>query len=62
MTVVNLQDAALERQLERVMERIKEAQDADTRRLLWEKFVTLHGQRTPERVQTMEERSGLSNA
>ena len=51
-------DAALERQLERVMDRIKEAQDADTRRVLWEKFVTLHGQRTPERVRDMERAQG----
>ena len=60
MSVVNLQDAALERQLERVMERIKEAQDAETRRVLWGEFKSLHAQRSEPRVRAMEEARGLS--
>lgn len=41
-SIVDIRDAALERQLERVMERIKEAQDAETRRVLWGEFKGLH--------------------
>lgn len=60
MTVSNIRDAALERQLKRLMERIKEAQDAETRRVLWGEFKSLHAQRSETRVQAMEERSGLA--
>ena len=60
MTVLNIADVALERRLERLMERIKEAQDAETRRVLWGEFRELHGQRTAEQVQRLEEARGLT--
>lgn len=60
MTVLSLQDERLERQLKRLMERIKQTQDADTRRVLLEEFTALHGTRSPEQVRTMEEARGLN--
>ena len=60
MTVVSLQDAALELRMKQVMERIKEAQDAGTRRVLWGEFKSLHAQRSEPRVRAMEEARGLS--
>ena len=60
MTVLSLQDERLERQLTGVLEEMKQAPDRESRRSLWEKFVTLHGQRTPERVRQLEEARGLN--
>jgi len=59
-TVCNIADEIRERELKRLMQRITEAQDADTRRVLWGEFKSLHAQRSEPRVREMEERAGLA--
>lgn len=53
--VTHIADAALERRLERLMQRITEARDAETRRVLWSEYTALHRQRSASTVHRMEQ-------
>lgn len=57
--VTPISDAALERKLKRLMQRITETRDVETRRVLWSDYTTLHRQRSVEAVCRMEKAGGL---
>jgi len=59
--VVHIDDAIRERELSRLMQRITEAQDRETRQVLWGEFKRLHAERSAGQVQAME-RGWASNA
>lgn len=58
-TVLSIEDAIRERELSRLMQRITEAQDRETRQVLWGEFKRLHAARSQQVVDRMEERAGL---
>lgn len=57
--VVHIDDAIRERELSRLMQRITEAQDRETRQVLWGEFKRLHAMRSAEQVAQMERVRGL---
>lgn len=57
--VLHIEDAIRERELSRLMQRIQEAQDRETKRVLWGEFKRLHAERSAGQVQRLEERAGL---
>lgn len=53
--VTHISDAALERKLKRLMQRITETRDIETRRVMWSDYTELHRQRSVEAVRRMEQ-------
>lgn len=58
--VVHIDDVIRERELSRLMQRITEAQDRETRQVLWGEYKRLHAARSRQVVDRMEERAGLA--
>lgn len=57
--ILHIEDAIRERQLESLMQQIKETQDREARLVLWGEYKSLHAARSRQVVNRMEERAGL---